>query len=153
MQLALRVPAGLSHGALSPGIGSPRGYGPATNSFRAWPAAIHNGGKYSLEPRGALELDLPKTAPGYNARVAGLYKLGYDLRSFIYLRSKAQMKSYPDWNGDRVKPCPDCNGDGVVDRDTDDERQCPTCGGFGFVRDDDDDREEVIRTSRVLPTA
>jgi DnaJ-class molecular chaperone len=52
---------------------------------------------------------------------------------------------------DRVKTCPDCNGDGVVDKDTDDERQCPTCGGLGFVRDDDD--EEVIRTSRDLSTA
>ena len=48
---------------------------------------------------------------------------------------------------DRVKTCPDCNGDGVVDKDTDDERQCPTCGGLGFVRDDDG-HEEVIETSR-----
>ena len=43
--------------------------------------------------------------------------------------------------------CPDCNGDGVVDKDTDDERQCPTCGGLGFIPDDDDDHEEVIKTS------
>jgi len=50
---------------------------------------------------------------------------------------------------DRVKTCPDCNGDGVVDKDMDDERQCPTCGGLGFVRDDDD-HEEVIKTSPVL---
>ena len=49
---------------------------------------------------------------------------------------------------DRVKTCPDCNGDGVLDKDTEDERQCPTCGGLGFVRDDDDDYEEVIKTSR-----
>jgi hypothetical protein len=41
-----------------------------------------------------------------------------------------------------------CNGGGVVDKDTDDERQCPTCGGLGFVHDDDD-HEEVIKTSRV----
>jgi DnaJ-class molecular chaperone len=47
----------------------------------------------------------------------------------------------------KTKTCPDCNGDGVVDKDTVDERQCPTCGGLGFVRDDDDD-EEVIKTSR-----
>jgi DnaJ-class molecular chaperone len=47
----------------------------------------------------------------------------------------------------KTKTCPDCNGDGVVDKDTDDERQCPTCGGLGFVRDDDD-QEEVIKTSR-----
>src|SRR5262245_37446344 len=47
-----------------------------------------------------------------------------------------------------MKTCPDCNGDGVIDKDTDDERQCPTCGGLGFVPDDDD-YEEVIKTSRV----
>jgi hypothetical protein len=58
---------------------------------------------------------------------------------------------FEDGMADRVKTCPDCNGDGVVDKDTDDERQCPTCGGLGFVRDDDD--EEVIRTSRDLPIA
>ena len=52
-----------------------------------------------------------------------------------------------------MKTCPDCNGDGVVDKDTDDERQCPTCGGLGFVTDDDDDHEEVIKTSRDLPAA
>jgi len=50
-----------------------------------------------------------------------------------------------------MKTCPDCNGDGVVDKGTDDERQCPTCGGLGFVPDDDDDHEEVIKTSRDLP--
>ncbi len=49
-----------------------------------------------------------------------------------------------------MKTCPDCNGDGVVDKDTDDERQCPTCGGLGFVPDDDDEHEEVIKTSRDL---
>jgi DnaJ-class molecular chaperone len=45
-----------------------------------------------------------------------------------------------------MKTCPDCNGDGVVEKGTDDERQCPTCGGSGFVRDDDG-YEEVIKTS------
>ncbi|MET0644817.1 MAG: hypothetical protein ABWZ17_10635 [Candidatus Binatia bacterium] len=59
-----------------------------------------------------------------------------------------QMKAYPECNGDRVKTCLNCNGGGVVDKDTDDERQCPTCGGLGFVHDDDD-HEEVIKTSRV----
>jgi DnaJ-class molecular chaperone len=54
------------------------------------------------------------------------------------------MKTSPNSNG--VKTCPDCNGDGVVDKDTDDERQCPTCGGVGFVPDDNKDYEEVIRT-------
>ena len=50
-----------------------------------------------------------------------------------------------------VKTCPDCNGDGVVDKDTDDERQCPTCGGLGFVHDDDKDYEEVIKTRAIFP--
>ena len=42
--------------------------------------------------------------------------------------------------------CPECNGDGVIEKGTDDEQQCPTCGGSGFVPDDDDD-EEVTRTA------
>ena len=37
-----------------------------------------------------------------------------------------------------MKTCPDCNGDGVVDKGTDEEQQCPTCGGCGFVPDDDE---------------
>jgi hypothetical protein len=45
-----------------------------------------------------------------------------------------------------VKTCPDCNGDGVIEKGTDDEQQCPTCGGSGFVPDDDDD-EEITRTA------
>jgi DnaJ-class molecular chaperone len=47
-----------------------------------------------------------------------------------------------------LKTCPDCNGEGVVGKDTDNERQCLTCGGRGFVPDDDDDddHEEVIKT-------
>ena len=45
-----------------------------------------------------------------------------------------------------MKTCPDCNGDGVVDKGTDDEHQCPMCGGSGVVPDDDDD-EQVIRTT------
>jgi hypothetical protein len=48
----------------------------------------------------------------------------------------------------KIKTCPDCNGDGVVDKDTDNERQCPTCGGLGFVPDDDDGHEEVIKTAK-----
>jgi DnaJ-class molecular chaperone len=47
-----------------------------------------------------------------------------------------------------MKTCPDCNGDGVIEKGTDDEMQCPTCGGSGFVPDDHDDKnnEEVTRT-------
>lgn len=48
-----------------------------------------------------------------------------------------------------MKTCPDCNGDGVVEKGTDDEQQCPTCGGRGFVPDDGDGQEEVINTSRI----
>ena len=44
-----------------------------------------------------------------------------------------------------MKTCPDCIGDGVIEKGTDDEQQCPTCGGSGFVPDDDGD-EEVTRT-------
>ena len=47
----------------------------------------------------------------------------------------------------KIKTCPDCNGDGVVDKDTDNERQCPTCGALGFVPDDDDGHEEVIKSA------
>ena len=48
-----------------------------------------------------------------------------------------------------MKTCPDCNGDGVIDKGTDDEKQCPTCGGSGFVPDDNDDKnnDEIIRTA------
>jgi DnaJ-class molecular chaperone len=49
-----------------------------------------------------------------------------------------------------VKTCPDCNGDGVIEKGTDDEQQCPRCGGSGFVPDDDDD-EEVTRTASWRP--
>jgi DnaJ-class molecular chaperone len=53
-----------------------------------------------------------------------------------------------------MKTCPDCNGDGVVEKGTDDEHQSPTCGGSGFVPDDDDDHEEVIKTKvRFFPAA
>ena len=45
-----------------------------------------------------------------------------------------------------MKTCPDCNGDGVIEKGTDDEQQCPTCGGSGFVPDDDEDDEDVIKT-------
>jgi RecJ-like exonuclease len=41
-----------------------------------------------------------------------------------------------------MKTCPDCNGDGVVEKGTDDGQQCPTCGGRGFAPDDDDHHEE-----------
>ena len=52
-----------------------------------------------------------------------------------------------------MKTCPDCKGDGVIDKGTEDEKQCPTCGGSGSVPDDNDDKsnEEIIRTSWDVP--
>jgi hypothetical protein len=47
----------------------------------------------------------------------------------------------------KTKTCPDCNGDGVIEKGTNDEQQCPTRGGSGFVPDDDDDDDEVTRTA------
>ena len=49
----------------------------------------------------------------------------------------------------KTKTCPDCDGDGVADKGTDDEHQCPTCGGSGLVPDDDDP-EEVLNTSSMI---
>jgi DnaJ-class molecular chaperone len=46
----------------------------------------------------------------------------------------------------KTKTCPDCNGDGVVDKGTDDEHQCPMCGGSGVVPDDDDSRVTSSRS-------
>ncbi len=48
-----------------------------------------------------------------------------------------------------MKTCPECDGDGVIQKGTDDEQQCPSCGGSGFVPDDEGDNknEEVIRTA------
>jgi hypothetical protein len=51
-----------------------------------------------------------------------------------------------------MKTCPDCNGDGVVDKGTDNEQRCPRCGGSGFVPDNDgDDDDGVIRTCVLRP--
>jgi hypothetical protein len=44
------------------------------------------------------------------------------------------------------KICPECNGEGVVDKDTEDERRCPTCDGSGAVPDDGQGSEEVWNT-------
>jgi DnaJ-class molecular chaperone len=47
-----------------------------------------------------------------------------------------------------MEVCPECEGSGVVDEGTEDERRCPTCGGSGFVPDDEgDDGRDVVRTS------
>jgi DnaJ-class molecular chaperone len=51
------------------------------------------------------------------------------------------------WKAD-MKTCPDCNGDGVIDKGTDDEKQCPTCGGSGFVPDDNDDKNNERQEQR-----
>jgi DnaJ-class molecular chaperone len=47
-----------------------------------------------------------------------------------------------------MKTCPDCNGDRVIEKGTDDEQQCPTCSGGGFVPDEDD-HEELLNTSPI----
>jgi DnaJ-class molecular chaperone len=36
----------------------------------------------------------------------------------------------------KTKTCPECDGEGVLDKETADERQCPNCGGTGIVADD-----------------
>ena len=50
-----------------------------------------------------------------------------------------------------MKTCPDCNGDGVVDKGTDDEQRCPTCGGSGFVPDNDDDDDLLNHIALIVP--
>src|SRR5262245_61519364 len=49
-----------------------------------------------------------------------------------------------------MKTCPDCNGDGVIEKGTDDEQRCPTCGGSGFVPDDGDDKTQNFFPSVVV---
>jgi DnaJ-class molecular chaperone len=44
------------------------------------------------------------------------------------------------------KVCPECNGEGVVDQDTEDERRCPTCDGSDIVPDEGQGSEEVWNT-------
>jgi DnaJ-class molecular chaperone len=50
-----------------------------------------------------------------------------------------------------MKTCPDCNGDGVIDKGTDDEQRCPACGGSGVVPDEEEEGGEVIRTAAESP--
>ena len=66
-------------------------------------------------------------------------RLEFLLRSAGWAREAIHREAH-------VKTCPECNGDGVIEKGTDEEQQCPTCGGSGFVPDDDDD-EEVTRTA------
>ena len=47
-----------------------------------------------------------------------------------------------------MRTCPDCNGDGVINKGSADEQRCPTCTGTGAVADnddDDDDGDEPLR--------
>jgi DnaJ-class molecular chaperone len=46
-----------------------------------------------------------------------------------------------------MKTCPDCDGEGVVDKDTENEQQCQMCGGSGVVPDEEDDDGEGLNTS------
>ncbi|GAB4582594.1 hypothetical protein [Nocardia sp. IFM 10818] len=43
--------------------------------------------------------------------------------------------------------CPDCDGLGIVDRDTSDPRTCGTCQGWGRVEDTD----QAEDTARLIP--
>jgi hypothetical protein len=91
-------------------------------------------------------------------------RLGGDRRAWLILggrwqqlASEAEGRQQPavppagmttdKWEVD-MKTCPDCNGDGVIEKGTDDEQQCPTCGGSGSVPDDNNEgnNEEVTRT-------
>lgn len=38
-------------------------------------------------------------------------------------------------------PCPDCNGEGVIEDENGDETECETCGGSGEVPCEDDEME------------
>jgi hypothetical protein len=79
-------------------------------------------------------------------------RLGARFIDASQLSQPASLRLLPDRHGGnmKTKTCPDFNGDGVIDKGTDDEHQCPTCGGSGVVPDDDHD-EEVIRTTSSSP--
>jgi DnaJ-class molecular chaperone len=47
-----------------------------------------------------------------------------------------------------MKTCPECSGDGVIEKGTDNEQQCPTCGGSGFAPDDENN-DEVLNSQRL----
>jgi len=46
----------------------------------------------------------------------------------------------------KTKTCPECDGEGVVDKDTAGERRCPNCGGTGVVGDNDDEEGNILNT-------
>jgi DnaJ-class molecular chaperone len=48
------------------------------------------------------------------------------------------------------KTCPECNGEGVLDQGTEDERRCPTCNGSDIVPDDEQDTEEEWKTRPIF---
>lgn len=48
--------------------------------------------------------------------------------------------------------CPNCDGIGVVDRDTSDPRTCGTCQGWGRFEDIDQAHDPAEETTRPTPT-
>src|SRR5262245_35456018 len=70
---------------------------------------------------------------------AAIFVVGYFVRVILRASTFARFRET------HVKTCPDCNGDGVIEKVTDDERQCPMCSGSGLP--DDDENEEVIRSA------
>ena len=47
-----------------------------------------------------------------------------------------------------MKTCPDCNGDSVVEKGTDDEQQCTTCDDSDFVPHVCDSQEVIFKSRR-----
>ena len=70
-----------------------------------------------------------------------VHKVAQQQSSRVRLRDDVHRESHV-----KTKTCADCNGDGVIEKGTNDEQRCPTCGGSGFVPDEEDD-EEVTHTA------
>lgn len=73
---------------------------------------------------------------------------GFLLHELLRLRRPYPKREIAMAKSEKI--CPECNGDGVVDQGTDDERRCPTCNGCGVVPDDGQDSEEVWKSKNYL---
>lgn len=47
--------------------------------------------------------------------------------------------------------CPKCNGEGVLNLDTDSEYTCPRCKGFGFISEPGQPRPCIVDGPAVPP--